>query len=65
MAHLETKNYPVAIEFYRALILRSADAEERRSAQRFIAQIYFENLLDYDRAVVEFERLLKLGPAAG
>ncbi len=60
VAHLEAKNYPVAIEFYRHLVLHAKDENERRSAQRFIAQIEFENLKDYDKAVVEYEKLLKL-----
>ena len=60
LAHLETKNYPLAIELYRVVILRSTDPAERASAQRYVAQIYFDDLLDYDQAVIEFERLLKL-----
>lgn len=60
IAHLETKNYPQAIDFYRTLILRAPDPIERKTAQRYVAQIYFDNLLDYDQAVVEFEKLLKL-----
>ena len=60
VAHLELKDYPVAVEFYKTLVRRSTDPVERSSAQRYIAQIYFDNLLDYDQAVIEFERLLKL-----
>lgn len=60
LAHLEAKNYPLAVTFYRQIILQSSDAVERKSAQRFIAQIYFENLLEYDKAVQEYEKLLKL-----
>ncbi len=60
IAHLMTKNYPLAIEFYRHIILKSEDPEERKSSQRFVAQIYYENLLNYDRAVIEYEKLLKL-----
>jgi tetratricopeptide (TPR) repeat protein len=60
VAHLEAKNYPLAVDFYKHIVLQSDDAEERKSAQSFIAQIYFENLLNFEQAVVEFEKLLKL-----
>lgn len=60
VAHLEAKNYATAVEFYQLIVLSSDDVEERKSAQRFIAQIQFENLLDYDQAVTEYEKLLKL-----
>lgn len=60
IAHLEAKNYRLAVTFYKHVILKSPDPDERKSAQRFVAQIYFENLLDYDQAVDEYEKLLKL-----
>ena len=61
LAQLEAMDYPRAISFYRFLILRSPNADERKSAQQYIAQIYFENLQDYAQAVIEYERLLSLG----
>ena len=60
VAHLDAKNYARAVEFYKLIVLRSADPEERKSAQKYIAQIYFDNLHDYDQSVVEYEKLLKL-----
>lgn len=60
VAHLEAKNYPQAVSFYKHLVLRSPDAGERKQAQQYIAQIYFENLQDFDQAVIEYEKLLKL-----
>lgn len=65
IAHLDAKDYVRAVDFYRHIVLRSEDIEERRSSQKFIAQIYFENLLDYDRAVLEYEKLLKLSQRPG
>lgn len=59
VAHLEAKNYPSALVFYKHLILQSPDPMERKTAQRAIAQIYFENLQDFDQAVFEYEKLLK------
>lgn len=60
LAHLELKNYPLAVFFYRHLILKAHDHEERKTAQKYIAQIQFENLLDYDQAVLEYEKLLRM-----
>ncbi len=60
VAHFEAKAYPQAVNFYKFIILKSDDANERKNAQRNIAQIYFDNLQDFDQAVIEFERLLKL-----
>lgn len=60
VAHLDAKNYPSALNFYKHLILESPDPIERKNAQRSIAQIYFENLQDFDQAVIEYEKLLKL-----
>ena len=62
-AHLEAKLYPLALEFYRVIVLRSGDALERKAAQLGIAQIQFENMLDYDQAILAFEKLLRLEQA--
>ncbi len=59
-AHLDAKKYPLAVKFYRYLVLKSDSPEERKAAQKAIAHIYYENLQDLDQAVVEFEKLLKL-----
>jgi len=59
-AHLDAKNYPQAVNFYRYLVLKSESPEERKAAQKAIAQIYYENLQDLDQSVIEFEKLLKL-----
>lgn len=64
IAHLELKNYFLAVEFYKHIILRSQDALERKSAQQYVAQIYFENIQDYEKGVIEYERLLKLTETA-
>lgn len=60
VAQIDAKDYALAIEFYRHLVLRSESAAERKNAQRLIAQLYFENLQDYSQAVIEYEKLLKL-----
>lgn len=54
----ELKNYERAINALRFLILYSNDAEERWRAQSQIAQIYFDNLAWYDKALIEYSKLL-------
>jgi tetratricopeptide (TPR) repeat protein len=58
--HFDLKNYAKAIEYYRFLVVASDNDQERRLAQKSIAQIYFENLLYYDKAIIEYEKLLRL-----
>jgi tetratricopeptide (TPR) repeat protein len=59
-AHLSAKNYPLAVKFYRYLVMKSESPAERKDAQKAIAQIYYENLQDLDQAIIEYEKLLKL-----
>ena len=54
----DLKNYERAISALRFLILYSTDAEERWRAQSQIAQIYFDNLAWYDKALIEYSKLL-------
>ncbi len=65
VAHFEAKDYVHALEFYKQIVLSSPDVEERKTSQKYIAQIQFENLNDYNQAVIEYEKLLRLnlGPA--
>jgi tetratricopeptide (TPR) repeat protein len=60
LAQAELKSFQRAVDFYRVMIVSSDNNDERRFAQRNIAQIYFENLLYYDKAVIEYEKLLRL-----
>ena len=60
VAQVEAKDYSSAVDFYKHLVLKSDDSAERKAAQKNVAQIYFENLQDYNQAVYEYERLLKL-----
>ena len=60
VAQVDVKDYGAAVDFYKHLVLRSDDPKERKAAQKNVAQIYFENLQDYNQAVFEYERLVKL-----
>jgi tetratricopeptide (TPR) repeat protein len=59
VAHFEAKAYQQAVNFYKFIILKSDDVIERQNAQKNIAQIYFDDLQDFDQSVTEFERILK------
>lgn len=60
IAVFEVKDFSKAAEFYRHLVLHSPSSQERVAAQRSLADIYYENLMNYDQAVVEYSRLLPL-----
>jgi tetratricopeptide (TPR) repeat protein len=63
IASFETKDYPKAAEFYRHLVLHSPNYQERISAQKSLAEIYFDKMMNYDQALVEYSRLLSIvGP---
>ena len=59
-AHLDAKNYPQAVKFYRYVVLKSDQSTERKEAQKAIAQIHYENLQDLVQSIIEYEKLLKL-----
>ncbi len=54
----EIKNYEGVIDTLKYLILYSDIPEERWKAQSQIAQIYFDNLAWYDKALIEYSKLL-------
>jgi tetratricopeptide (TPR) repeat protein len=54
----ELKNYDRTIEVLKFLILYSNNSEERWKSQSQIAQIYFDNLAWYDKALIEYNKLL-------
>lgn len=60
---LDLKDHKKAIEFSRHLVHYSPDPEERISAQKQIASLYFDHLQDYGRAVIEYGRLMSMPTA--
>ena len=60
IAHYETKDFPLAIRLYKHIVLYSKSPEARGAAQRKIAELYLENVMDYENAIVEYQRLLDL-----
>src|SRR5262245_23664099 len=60
LAHLDLKRFQKAIDYYRFIIVTSDNDSERKLSQKYIAQIYFDSLLYYDKAIIEYEKLLRL-----
>lgn len=60
IAHYEQKNFPEAVSFYKHIVLYSTNPAERLEAQKKIADLQFNQILDYKQAVVEYSRLLEL-----
>lgn len=54
----DLKRFDAAIEALKYIVLYSKDHEERNKAQMQTAQIYFDNLGWYDRALIEYGKLL-------
>lgn len=60
IAFYEIKDYKKAIEYSKFIVLHSLDAQERRESQRQVASIYFDNLQNYNSAILEFSKLLEM-----
>ncbi len=56
----EIKDFKKASEFFKLLLLYSKDAQERVQAQKQIADIYFNQLNDYPRAVIEINKYISM-----
>jgi tetratricopeptide (TPR) repeat protein len=60
IALYDIKDFERAIKFYKNIVLSSNDIKQRVQAQRQIAQIYFDNLNNYEKAIIEYSKLLEL-----
>jgi tetratricopeptide (TPR) repeat protein len=58
IASLELKDYKKAITYLQFLVLNSKDPKERVSAQKQLAAMYFDQLQNYDKAILEYNRLI-------
>ena len=56
----ETKAFAAAVRLYKHVVLYDRRPEARLEAQKRIAEIDFEHLLDYQGAITEYQRLLEL-----
>jgi tetratricopeptide (TPR) repeat protein len=59
IASLEVKDYKRAVGYYQSLVLHSKDPEERISAQKQLASTYFDQLQNYDKAIIELNKLIR------
>lgn len=60
VAFFDAKDFKKAIFFYQHLVIHSASSDERIRAQKAIAEIYFDELQEYEKAVIEFSKLLQM-----
>ena len=60
IAMFDLKKYLTAIKSHQHLVKFSQQESERRDAQKKIAEIYFEKLADYPKAIEEYNKLLLL-----
>lgn len=59
ISYLELKDYKRSLEYYEFLVIHSKDPKERMSAQKQVASIYFDQLQNYEKAIVELNKLIK------
>lgn len=60
----ELKDYSLALEFLKSVVLYAKDPNERIQAETQIAAIYFDNMQNYPMAIREYTKLLQLANAA-
>lgn len=60
ISFFEIKDFPKAIEYHRFIVLNSPNDKERLQAQKEIADIYFNNLQNYQMAVIEYSKLQQM-----
>lgn len=60
LARIETKNYSLAIKSLNFILKNSKNLELSIWAQELKANIYYENLYQYNKAIIEFNKFLSL-----
>lgn len=60
ITHYEQKNFREAANFYKHVVLYSQNPNERLESQKKIADLQFNQILDYNQAIIEYSRLLEL-----
>ncbi len=58
IATLEIKEFRRGANYYQFLVLHSKDPNERVSSQKQLASIYFDQLQNYEAAIVELNKLI-------
>lgn len=60
ISYFEIKDFKKTVDYYHFIVLHSKDEKERLESQRQIAAIYFNNLQDYPRAIIEYSKLQQM-----
>lgn len=60
ISYYELKDYTKAAQFHHFIVLNSPDKAERLESQKQIASIYFNNLQNYQQAIIEFSKLQQM-----
>ena len=60
IALYKLKNFKIAVQFYRFIVLHSLDKKEMIEAQEHISMIYYEKLVNYSKAIEAFSHLIRL-----
>ncbi len=60
ISFFEIKDFNKAIDYHHFIVLNSTDEKERLESQKQIAAIYFNNLQNYQRAIIEYSKLQQM-----
>lgn len=60
ISYFEIKDYKKSAEYHHFIVLNSKDQNERLESQRQIASIQFNNLQNYQQAIIEFSKLQQM-----
>lgn len=60
ISYFEIKDFQKAVQYHHFIVLHSKDEKERLESQRQIAAIYFNNLQNYPRAIIEYSKLQQM-----
>lgn len=57
----ELRDFDLAMRLFDHIVMHSQNANERKQAQKELAEIAFEKKTDYQRAIAEYNKLITLG----
>lgn len=60
ISYYDLKNFEKAYQYYKHLVMYSSEASERVAAQKQIAAIYFDQLADYPKAIIELNKVISM-----
>ncbi|KHD87254.1 MAG: hypothetical protein OM95_15410 [Bdellovibrio sp. ArHS] len=60
ISFFEIKDFNKAIDYHHFIVLHSTDEKERLESQKQIAAIYFNNLQNYQQAIIEYSKLQQM-----